>query len=320
MERAITMPWNRRSRWAGTRSAGVQGTLYGVRLALRGHSVTLVARGRRAAELQQQGAVIEHVLSGQREVMRLPVSEDLNPNLEADLCLITVRREQLMAVVPPLLAARGVARAVFMVNHACGSEMLFTALGRERTVLAFPGAAGGIEGGVDRFVEVSEQPTVVEAGATDVVKIFREAGFRVVAEQDVDSWLRRHAIFVTSMVGALYEVGVEPRRLSADRSRLGVFVRAVREGWAALDQLGVAPPSLALRAIFRWVPLGFAVGYWQRLLASPRGEYYFARHARHAAREMAALVMDVRALAPGTVMPNWERLSIAIDTAAAKVR
>ena len=34
---------------------------------------------------------------------------------------------------------------------------------------------------------------------------------------------------------------------------------------------------------------------------------------------MAALVKDVRALAPEIAMPNWERLSIAIETAAAKV-
>jgi 2-dehydropantoate 2-reductase len=297
--------------------AGVQGTLYGVRLALRGHSVTLVARSRRAAELRKQGAVIEHALSGQRRVMRLPVSEDLNPNLEADLCVITVRREQLMDVLPPLAAARGVARAVFMVNHACGSEPLFAALGRERTVLAFPGAAGGIENGVDRYVEVREQPTVVEAAATDVVEAFRDAGFRVATEVDVDSWLRRHAVFVTAVVGSLYEVGVDTRRLSSDRSRLRVFVRAVREGWAALDELGVAPPPLALRAIFRWVPLPFAVRYWQRLLASPRGDYYFAQHARHAAKEMAVLAADVRGLAPETKMPHWDRLRLAIDTAAA---
>jgi 2-dehydropantoate 2-reductase len=297
--------------------AGVQGTLYGVRLAIHGHSVTLVARGRRAAELREQGAVIEHGLSGERQVMMLPVSEDLNPGMQADLCLITVRREQLMDVLPPLTAARGLLRAVFMVNHACGSEPLFSALGRERTVLAFPGAAGGIENGVDRYIEVPEQPTVVEASATDVVGAFRDAEFRVTTERDVDSWLRRHAVFVTALVGALYEVGVDTRRLSSDRSRLGVFVRAVREGWAALDKLGVAPPPLALRAIFRWVPLPLAVRYWERLLASPSGEYYFARHARHAAREMAVLAADVRGLAPEITMPHWDRLRLAIDTAAA---
>jgi 2-dehydropantoate 2-reductase len=300
--------------------AGTQGTLYGVRLALRGHSVTLVARGRRAAELRRQGAVIEHALSGQRHAIPLPVAEELSPNLPADFCLITVRREQMMDALPPLQAARGVARAVFMVNHASGSGALFAALGRERTVLAFPGAAGGIEDGVDRYVEIPEQPTIVETVATDLAETFRDAGFHTVTERDVDSWLRRHAVFVTAAVGALYEAGIDTRRLSSDRSRLRVFVRAVREGWAAMDDLGVAPPPLALRAIFRWVPLPFAVRYWGQLLASPRGEYYFARHARHAAREMAVLAADVRALVPEISMPHWDRLRAAIDTAAAKAQ
>ena len=37
---------------------GVQGTLYGVRLALAGHNVTFVARGKRAEELKSRGAII----------------------------------------------------------------------------------------------------------------------------------------------------------------------------------------------------------------------------------------------------------------------
>jgi hypothetical protein len=43
--------------------AGVQGTLYGVRLARAGHDVTLIARGKRVEELRQRGAVIEDALS-----------------------------------------------------------------------------------------------------------------------------------------------------------------------------------------------------------------------------------------------------------------
>jgi hypothetical protein len=34
-----------------------------------------------------------------------------------------------------------------MVDHANGSDHLFAALGRERVVLGFPSAAGGIENG-----------------------------------------------------------------------------------------------------------------------------------------------------------------------------
>lgn len=299
--------------------AGMQGTLYGVRLASAGHSVTLIARGQRADELRNLGAIIEHAVSGWRQVIRLPVARELTADLHADLCLVTVRREQLGSVLPALRAARGIARVVFMVNHACGSGSLFSALERRRIVLGFPGAAGSIERGVDRYVEVAEQPTVIEATVPDVAEVLRDAGFRVSLVRDMDSWLRRHAVFVTAVSGALYEVDSDALRLSSDSARVRAFIVAIREGWAAMDRRAIASAPLALRAIFQWVPLPFAVLYWKRLLASPRGEYYFARHARCAVQEMAALATDVRGCVPDEEAPQLQRLYAAIDRAAAAV-
>lgn len=297
--------------------SGVQGTLYGVRLASAGHAVTLIARGRRAEELRRCGAVIEHGLTGQRVRMTLPVVEELRPQARADLCLVTVRREQLASLLPALAAARGLERINVMVNHACGSQWLRNAWGRERTILGFPGAGGSIEDGIVHYMEVAEQPTVVEAQARDVISLFAQAGFRVSAVRDMDAWLRRHAVFVTAACGALYETRGDARRLASDKALLRVFVKAVREGWAACDELSIAPPPVALRAIFHWVPLPLAVRYWAHLLASPKGEYYFGRHARHAAPEMAALAADVRALVPLAPIPHWRRLEAAIAAAAA---
>lgn len=139
----------------------------------------------RAAELRRRGAAIEHALSGERQIVPLPVAEALEADARADLCLVTVRREQLAQVLPPLRAARDVDRIVFLVNHACGSEFLFEAVGRHRTILAFPGAAGSIEDGIDRYVEVREQPTVIETQAQDVGEILRSAGFRVSFVRDM---------------------------------------------------------------------------------------------------------------------------------------
>lgn len=297
--------------------SGVQGTLYGVRLALVGHAVTLIARGRRAADLRAQGAVIEHGLTGQRVKVTLPVQDELEPQAHADLCLVTVRREQLDSVLPVLAAARELARIMVMVNHACGSEWLLNAWGRGRTSLGFPGAGGSIEGGIVRYMEIAEQPTVIEAAAGDVISLFRQADFRVKAVDDVGSWLRRHAVFVTAACGALYEAQGDTRRLASDRALLRVFVEAVREGWAALDEVRVPPPPIALGVIFRRVPLPLAVRYWAHLFASAKGEYYFGRHARHAPQEMAALAADVLALVPSAPMPHWRRLEAAIAAAAA---
>lgn len=166
-------------------------------------------------------------------------------------------------------------------------------------------------------MEITEQPTVIEARARDVISLFEQAGFRVNPVPDVDSWLRRHAVFVTAACGALYERQGDARGLAFDRALLRVFIKAVREGWAAFDDLRIPPAPIALRAIFRWVPLPLAVHYWARLLASPKGEYYLGRHARHAAQEMVALAADVLALVPSAPMPHWRRLEAAIGAAAA---
>jgi 2-dehydropantoate 2-reductase len=296
--------------------AGVQGTLFGVRLAAAGHSVVLVARGLRAAQLRRTGAVIEHALSGKRQVATLQVVESLGSDPRADLCLVTVRREQLEQVLPALQVTANIRRILFFVNHACGSEFLFEALGRVRTILGFPGFAGSIESGVDRYVEVREQPTVIESRARDLGETLRSAGFRVSLVRDMDTWLSRHAAFVTAISGALYEVGGDAHALARDNVRVRHFILGIREAWAAMDHRAVGPAPLALRAIFTWAPLPVAVRYWQRLLGSPRGEYYFARHARHAAMEMAALALDVREFLHGESAPHLLRLYAAIDRVA----
>lgn len=297
--------------------AGVQGTLFGVRLARAGHDVTFIARGMRSEELRRLGAVIEGALDLRTDTLQLPVAERLEPDIRADLCLVAVRREQITSVLPTLSAATSITRIVFMVNHANGSEELFKALGRKRVVLAFPGAAGSIEAGVDRYVEVSEQATVVEAKALDIISLFEGAGFRVAPVKDMDAWLRRHAVFVTAFAGAIYEARGDARSLGANRERVRDLILAVREGWSVLDRRGVEPAPLPLRMIFCWIPLAFSTTYWQRLLSSTRGELYFARHARHAPTEMAALATDVRELLDGEPMPHLARLFAAIDRAKA---
>jgi 2-dehydropantoate 2-reductase len=296
--------------------AGVQGTLYGVRLARAGHDVTLVARGGRAEDLRKHGAAIEDALSGRADILRLPVIERLSRDDKADIGLVTIRREQIAAALPDLAAAAGVGRFVFMVNHANGSEEVFNALGRDRVVLAFPGAAGSVDQGVVQYAEVRQQPTSVEANAHDVISLFRGAGFRVARIADMDAWLRRHAVFVTAIAGALYQAGGFAQRLAASHDGVRDLVLGVREGWAALDRRGFGPAPLALRLIFCRVPIPFAVAYWRRLLGSPLGELYFARHVRHAPAEMEALAADVRQLLDRVPTPSIDQLYAAIGRAA----
>jgi 2-dehydropantoate 2-reductase len=293
--------------------AGVQGTFYGIQFAQSGHNVTLVARGRRASELRTYGAAIRNAVTGQSDVMNLAVVERLEPGASADFCFVMVRREQIDSVLPDLKAATLVGRIIFMVNHANGSEGLFEALGRDRVVLGFPSVAGSINNGVVEYMVVAEQPTVLESTALDVAACVRSARLRVKTIADMDSWLKRHAVFVTAVGGALYCKNCDAGLLSHDRQLVRSLILAVREGWSALDRCGAEPANALLRTIFCWVPLPFAVAYWCRLLDSRRGEYYFARHTRHAITEMAALVSDLQPLMSGYETPHLLPLHRAIN-------
>jgi 2-dehydropantoate 2-reductase len=293
--------------------AGVQGTVFAVRLANAGHAVTLIARSERAAELRRGGAAIQDLKTMQTSTRPLPVLDQLLPDLAADVCLVAVRREQIEAVLPTLVAATQIPRIVFLVNHANGSDGLRESLGRSRTVLAFPGIAGASEGGVIQYVDIPQQRTVVERNAPDIFALFREAGLPIQPVRDMDAWLQRHAVFITAIAGALYENGCDALRLGQNPGAVRCFILSVREGWAALDRRNVAPAPLALRIILSRVPLRFSIGYWRRLFSSPRGDLYFARHTRHAPAEMAALAADVRTFLRPNQAPQLVRQLASID-------
>jgi 2-dehydropantoate 2-reductase len=297
---------------------GVQGTVFAVRLARFGHQVTLVARPERAEELRRQGAVIQDLKTTRTSSQTLPVLTELPPDIRADFCLVTVRWEQLETALPALAAASGIPRIVFLVNHANGSDDLVKLLGSARTVLAFPGIAGAREDGVVRYLDIPQQRTVVQASAHDVISLFREAGFPVEPVRDMDAWLQRHAVFITAIAGALYQNGCNAARLGQDSAAVCRLIVAVREGWAAWSRRRVGPAPFALRMIFCWMPLWFSAWYWRQLFASPDGDLYFARHARHAPLEMAALAAEVRTFLRAGEAPELQRLLASIDAWASE--
>ena len=294
--------------------AGVQGTVFAVRLATVGHQVTLVSRPGRAAELRREGATIQDVRAPLIRTQALPVLEKLPPDFVADMCLVTVRRDQIEAVLPDLVKASAIPQLVLMGNHANRTDHLRAVLGRSRTVVAFPGIAGYREGGIVRYLDIPQQHTAVEERAPEVGSLFREAGFRVDSVRDMEAWLQRHSVFITAIAGALYENGCDASRLSQNTEAVRRFVVAVREGWAAQDRNGLGAAPLALRTMMCWVPLPLSAMYWSRLLASPQGDLYFARHARHAPSEIESLADDVRSFLREPDAPELQTLLASINT------
>lgn len=301
--------------------AGVQGSIYGAILSEAGHDVSFLARGERALQLRSDGLTLCGVLGDRNiRIARPNIVQSLEPRDDYDVCFVTVRGDQVDAILPTL-AHSGVSRVVFMHNHADGSEALVRSVGAQRAVVAFPGAGGSIsQDGVVRYAIIPEQSTMIgrspgcRNAAAFVVRAFGAVGLRLSVVMDADDWLRRHAVLVGAASGALWEYGCDPQRLVKSRRGIRDFVDAVREGYIALDAARVASEPLALRAIFRWVPLPFSAAYWRRYLSGIHGETIFAAHARHAPAEMAMIAAQVTAIMRRTDVqtPTFDQLRHSI--------
>jgi 2-dehydropantoate 2-reductase len=207
--------------------------------------------------------------------------EQLRPDDQCDLALITVRRDQLASLMSKLIANRGIPTLLFMLNNPIGSTELIKVLGG-RVMLGFPGAGGTRDGNVVRYAMIAEQPTML--GEPDgkrtsrlrrVARAFRSSGFRTRTTRDMDAWLKAHAFFVTAICGAIYLSGGDCRRLSENGAVLRLTAEGVREGFTTVRALGLTVTPLALRALFMWTPQSFVVHYWRRFFAAEMADCVF---------------------------------------------
>lgn len=278
--------------------AGVIGSVYAGHLLRAGHEVTLLARGRRLADLTASGLIIDNVESGRREVLPVTAVDRPGPDARYDLVLIAVRAEQLPGTLPVLADLPDGPDVLFFGNAAGQSAQLRDAMGG-RALFGFPAAGGVRDGPAVRYVLISAQQTMLgepSGMVSDRVRqlrvVLQQAGFPTTISTNIDGWLLGHAAFVVPIAFALYRVGTEPARLATDRALLRTMVLATRQAFRALSDTAEIPTNL--RTLYR-LPTAAAVSYWRRVMAGPRGELWFAAHTRAAPEEMRSLAIDLHA-------------------------
>jgi 2-dehydropantoate 2-reductase len=279
--------------------AGVIGSVYAAYLWEAGFDVTLLARGQRAEALHKNGIVLENAATGQRTVSRVPVSEHLAPTDIYDVAIIAVRMDQLASVLPFIAANHYIPTVLFMLNNPLGIQGL-QQLEAQRVVLGFPGAGGTRQGEVIRYVLIRQQLTTlgeVDGRITPRVKqiaaALKQAQFPVAISHDMQGWLKTHAVFVSCITAALASVDGDSVRLGRTRANVLMMVQAIREGFRALQALGIPIAPTNLKVLFTWMPTWFAVSYWQHALQTPVGTLAIAPHANAARDEMRQVALDI---------------------------
>ena len=197
---------------------------------------------------------------------------------------------------------------VLMFGNTTGKQAeLVTALG-QRALFGFPTVGGVRKGPIVRYLAIHQQKTMLgEVDGTSTTRIrrlqtmFDDAGFRTNISANIGGWMIGHSAFVVPIGFALYRFDTDAAALAADARTLRLMVLATRDIFEALNDVEI-PANL------RWpylrMPTAFAVRYWRRVFASPRGELWFAAHGRAAPDEMQALASELRAAVQQTGRPT----------------
>ncbi|HZR96771.1 MAG TPA: hypothetical protein VFA56_13825 [Gaiellaceae bacterium] len=173
--------------------------------------------------------------------------------------------------MPPRLRGRGGFRADGVVKYATAPRLLQ------------PTTIGELDGTPTPRIE-------------SVARFFRSAGFPTALSSNMDAWLKTHEAWISPLANAIYAAGGDAHALARDRPLLRSYVRAMREGFAVLDELGVplTPPKFRL---LRAMPDLLLVPALARVLDTRLVEVLATAHASAAREEMAVLAREFAALA-----------------------
>jgi 2-dehydropantoate 2-reductase len=299
--------------------AGVLGSIFAARLHKGGHNVSLLARGQRLSDLREHGLVLVDDLKGECQVYHVKLVEGLATDDAYDLVLVIMRKNQVATVLPILAANQHTPTVAFLGNNTAGADAYVAALGRERVLMGFAGAAGARDGHIIRHVRgTDDRPASLCIGELDsqmtprlraIVAAFERAGFRVQVSSNIDAWLKSHVAFVSPIADALLLAGGDNYRLAHTRDGLVLMIRAIRESFAALSALGL-PVLRRMLAGLALLPEPILVPLSARLLNTRAAELALTRHARAAGDEMRTLAAELRSLVTqsGVATPNLDRL------------
>jgi 2-dehydropantoate 2-reductase len=274
--------------------AGVVGTVYGASLADAGDTVSVLAHGVRTTAIAENGLKARDVADG--HVVEASVRVVADPGTDAyDLVLVAVTRDQFATACAPLTALAG-APTILLLGNSTGRDVVPSAV-RGRVCLGFPGVGGTLTSGIVDYVRIAPQPSALESGddacLEQLAGHLAGRGFVVQRVDDMDGWLKYHAVLVACICAALYRCGTDTQRLGRDRRTLHLMCTAVTEGFAALRRKRVAGLPANLRVLHARLLTPIAIAYWGRTMRAPTGELWFGAHARHSVAEMRALGLDV---------------------------
>jgi ketopantoate reductase len=270
--------------------AGPLGSLLAARLFQGGHEVALLARGVRLNDLKKHGVALRRWPTEEIESVRVSIVEIFSPEDDYDLVLVVMRKNSALKILPLLSRNKEVPTFLFLMNNTAGPGAFIDALGKDRVMMGFPGAAGYHDGHtIVHLNGTPGSPVRIVMGEMDggistrLEKITQELEkglyIEVAIESYMDAWSKYHvALLFPSLVPALYLSGNDNLRMSRTRDALVLAWRGIKEGFGVLKRLGYPIRPKYLKR-FLLMPEPLAVSFLRKMIKNPRTEVAMVRHA-----------------------------------------
>lgn len=222
--------------------AGAIGSILGAHLARAGHSVTMLARGRRAEAIRNEGLRISGLVQFTSQVK---VVEEHSQLQEADVLIVATKAIGTAQSLEPLAGSR-IGAAFSIQNGMMKNELLADAFGREHVLGALANVSGELmpSGEVLFTRNVNVSIGHLDGGVPDFVdKLARtidDAGVRTTAVPDIPS--REWSKFAgwVGLVGVALTVRTNTWEYLMDPDGARALVQWVREVRDLADRKGVA--------------------------------------------------------------------------------
>ncbi|MGG3281045.1 ketopantoate reductase family protein [Paenibacillus solani] len=297
--------------------AGVLGSYLAHELVRGGNEVTMLARGRRADELQQDGNVIRHYFQLRTTIDKVNVIRELKPKDVYDLIFVVMKYPDFDAVLP-VLAENQSKYIIIMGNNASPIEMRnyleSNSPVEKKVAFAFQELAGWRENGRVNCLHGPKVKLILGGLGEQlnwrslIDQALKSTKYTTITYANMDEWLKSHFVMILPLNHIAVSYNGDLRKAAKDKRLLNYVIDAIDEGHNVLVKNGYSiTPANQQKFVRKYRKVIYIA--LKILLATQIGRITLSNKAV-SANEMAALYQafsDLKIRA-NVATPNWDTL------------
>lgn len=274
--------------------------------------VTILARGKWAEEIKNNGLRIKDKFKPRMSISHIPVITELTPDDQYDVIFITLRYTQIESILD-ILRSNRTKNIVFVGNNVHAKDLSET-LPEKNVLFAFASSAGHREPNYVDSIDLKKitigQLKDSQSNEQFIKQIFEGTKCKITYEPNMEDYLLCHAAFVLPIVFACYKTDGNLKKIKGNKAYFNKIIDANIEGYKAIRNAGHAilpkEDEIFESPKYRKTCLRF----FKLMCATSLGKICASDHAMNAVEEMSSLNRDLKLLFDKTdaKYPVWEEL------------